>query len=199
MADATNPRPAGAVGIPGAPGVTLGPVGIASAWNVQGAGAAALAPALFGTRLPTEANTLSSGPVTALWLGPASWLLVTGAAPLHSFEARRDTLNDAGGALFDVSASRVAFVLHGPRAQEVLAAGCPLDFDPRVFGPGCCAQSVYDRVNALYANVGGAPAAIVVMVARSFGRDVWHGLCTAASEFGYDVGPARPWPGMLVR
>jgi sarcosine oxidase, subunit gamma len=185
-----------AVGCYGAdpPAVTLAPITIATAWNMQGPRAAAEASRLFGVTLPETPNGMARGhAIDALWLGPASWLIVAGAAPPGDLVAQRDALNAAGAALFDVSASRVAFAVGGTRSAMVLAAGCPLDFHPSVFPVGHCAQSVFARVNAIVCRPA-RDGAFVVMVARSFGRDVWHGLCAAAMEYGYEVQPARAWP-----
>ena len=185
-----------AVGCYGAapPAVTLAPIMIGSAWNVQGARAAAEAARLFGVTLPETPNSLVRGQAgDALWLGPASWLMLFAGAPLGDFVAQRDALNAAGGALFDVSASRVAFAVGGARSAHVLAAGCPLDLHWSVFPVGHCAQSVFARVNAIVCRPA-RDGAFVLMVARSFGRDVWHGLCKAAMEYGYEVQPARAWP-----
>lgn len=176
-------------------GVSLSEATIAVAWNVQGDAASpplrAEVERFAGVALPGEANTASKGDgVAALWLGPQSWLLVTAdAARLRDFAAARDALNAARGALFDVSASRVAYVVEGPRAVDVLAAGCPLDFHPRVFSAGQCRQSLYGRVPALFYRHG-EPPACTVLVARSFARDSWRSLCTAAAQYGYTVRPA---------
>ena len=165
---------------------------IATAWNVQGDAASpplrAEAQRIAGVSLPDAANTASKGDgVVVLWLGPQSWLLIAAdAAALGDFAAARDALNAAGGALFDVSASRVAYIVDGPRAADVLAAGCPLDFDPRVFSAGQCRQSLYGRVPALFYR-DGEPPACTVLVARSFARDSWGSLCTAAAPYGYTV------------
>lgn len=172
--------------------VFLSEATIATAWNVQaGADSSPLraeVQRIAGVALPGAANTTSQGEgVVALWLGPQSWLLVAAdAAPLGDFAAARDALNAAGGALFDVSASRVAYVVDGPRAVDVLAAGCPLDFDPRLFGAGQCRQSLYGRVPALFYRHATTPAC-TVLVARSFARDTWHSLCTTAAAYGYTV------------
>ena len=101
-------------------------------------------------------------------------------------------MNAAGGALFDVSASRVAWTMSGPRAADVLAKGCPLDFHPRAFAAGSCAQSVFGHVNALIDRRDDDPT-FTMMVARSFARDVWHSLVGAAAQYGVDVGPPRPF------
>ena len=167
-----------------------------AAWNLQGdparASIVAAAPRLFGLTLPLVPNTARRvQALLALWTGPRSWLLIESAvsgrpAALVDFDAKRDALNDAGGALFDVSASRVAFTIRGARADSVLASSCPLDFDSRAFPPGSCAQSVFGRVSALYFRHETTPG-FTVMVARSLAADVWHALCVAAASEGYDV------------
>ena len=180
-----------------ATGTVLSTATILAAWNVQGDPARSSVVAdvdrLLAVRLPVESNTARRAQsVLALWLGPRSWLLIesgAGAGPsvLVDFEAQRDVLNAGGGALFDVSAGRVAFTVRGKRAETVLATGCPLDVDVRSFPPGHCAQSVFGRTAALYYRHEATPA-FTVMVARSLAADVWHGLCVAASTDGYEVG-----------
>lgn len=180
-------------------GVSIAAATIAAAWNVQGN--ATRAPFIeevqrrFGVRLPTAPNTfVKTGVATALWLGPTSWLLVAGgASPLVDFAARRDALNAAGGALFDVSASRTAWRISGPHAATVLAKGCPLDFHPRAFLPGACAQSLFGRIAALFVKHDDAPT-FTVMVPRSYARDAWHALAESAAQYGFDVQPAVSYP-----
>jgi len=176
--------------------VVLREATLATAWNVQGDPARASivtdVARLFDVALPLDPNTVTcTAGVVAMWLGPRSWLLIAGALggpanALVDFDAKRDALNVGGGALFDVSVSRVAYTLRGSNAATVLARGCPLDFASRVFKPGHCAQSVFGHVNTLiYRHV--ATPAFTVMVARSLAADVWRGLCVAASTDGYDV------------
>ena len=161
---------------------------IATAWNVQGdASHGRFADAVrhaFGIALPSRPNTTAHDhAMTAYWLGPRSWLLVAESRTprLDGFTDKRDVLNAAGGALFDVSASRVALRVAGPRAAAVLNASCPLDLHPRVFGVGMCAQSVLGHVNALLHKRDDVPT-FVVMVARSFARDVRDALLEVAAR-----------------
>jgi sarcosine oxidase subunit gamma len=186
----TQPGHYGAAGT----GVALSEATIVSAWNVQGDPAR---PALieevrrlFEVALPLVPNTTTrTDKITALWLGPQSWLLTAGAASaLVDYAAKRDALTAAGSALFDVSASRVAWTISGPRATDVLAKGCTLDFHPRVFAAGACAQSVFGHVNVLIDKRDDEPT-FTVMVARSFARELWHTLCEGAAQYGYDVLP----------
>lgn len=179
-------------------GVSFSIATIAAGWNVQGdPSRASFTDEMrrsFGIALPIAPNTIvRTAAMTALWLGPESWLLVAGgASALVDFNARRDALNAAGGALFDVSAARVAWTIAGMHAATVLAKGCPLDFHPRAFAAGTCAQSVLGQVNALFVRADEAPA-FTVMVARSFAGNVWHALCESSAQYGYDVLPQAPY------
>ena len=175
-------------------GVTFAETKFAVAWNIQGdparASFASAAERLFGLALPTVPNTTAQhGWLTALWLGPTSWLIVANDASLPGhFAEQKDVVNGAGGALFDVTASSLAWTLGGPYAGIVLAKHCPLDFDDRVFAVGACAQSVLGHVNALFYRRD--PESITVTVARSYARGVWRMLCQSAAQYGYDVVPA---------
>ena len=92
--------------------------------------------------------------------------------------------------MFDVGASRVAWTVAGTQAATILAKACPLDFHPRAFAEGACAQSVFGRVNALFYRRAAAPV-FTLLVARSFARDAWRTLCLSAAAYGYDVLPPR--------
>ena len=164
---------------------------IAAAWNVHGdASRTDLSDAVarkFSVALPAVPNTTArSDALTAFWLGPHSWLLVAEApdSPLANFIEKRDALNAAGGALFDLSASRVAYRLAGDRATAVLTTGCPLDLHARAFRVGACAQSLFGRVNALLYKSDDTPT-YVIMVARSFARDIWHALHLSVTHYDY--------------
>ena len=133
---------------------------IAVAWNVQGD--PQVLEATLGFHLPERPNTLTQhGATLALWIGPKSWLVLMEKPP--------PALNAAGGAFFDVSASRVAFTA---RADQ-LAKACPLDFD--AFPADTCAQSVFAGINALIYRLGDAPQ-FTLLVARSLARDAARAL-----------------------
>ena len=172
--------------------VIIGEATFAAAWNVQGEPVRAPFTAeigrVFGVALPVAPNTIAAAEaLTVLWLGPRSWLLVSaGASPLVDFDAKRNAVNAAGGALFDVSASRVGWRMSGPRAATVLAKGCPIDFHPRAFAAGTCAQSLFGHVNALFVKHDDAPT-FTLMVARSYARDVWHMLRDSAAQYDHEV------------
>ena len=192
--DVTRPGHYGAAGS----GVAIAEVSIAAAWNIQGdptrASIIDTARRLFNVALPTAPNTIAvTQQLTAIWLGPRSWLLASGGdSQLVDFTAKRGALNAAGGALFDVSASRVGWRVSGTRATVVLAKHCPLDFHPRAFAANTCAQSLFGHVNALFIKHDDMPT-FTVMVARGFARDVFDALIASAAQYGVDVEP----PGTL--
>jgi sarcosine oxidase, subunit gamma len=173
------------------PQIALGEVAIAWAWNMQGDTARASIPDTvnreIGAPLPLAANTTARGAgATSFWLGPASWLIVGHTStPAIAFGAARDALNAAGGALFDVSSSRIAFRVAGERAATVLAKSCPLDFHSRIFPDGGCAQSVLGHLGALFYRRD--KTEWLLMVPRSYARDAWRLLCLSAMEYGYEI------------
>ena len=171
--------------------ITLTEVPIGAAWNVQGdasrANFADQVARQLSIALPITPNTTAhSGALTAFWLAPRSWLVVAESAdsPLAQFDQKRDALNKVGGALFDLSASRIAYRIAGDHAIDLLATGCPLDLHPCKFRAGDCAQSVFGRVNVLLCKSDEAPT-FIIMVARSFARDARQALRFSAAQYGY--------------
>ena len=188
---ATEPREAAAA-------TTLGEIAIARAWNVRGDSAhppfVAEVPRVLGLPLPIEPMTSARGETDALlWLGPRAWLYVAGAgAAPGTFDAARRSINAAGGALFDLSASYVAWSISGTLAGRVLNRSCPLDFHPDAFAAGHCAQSLLGHVNALFHRPD-ERAEFIVMVARSLAADAWRTLCDTAASDGYRVASPVPF------
>lgn len=191
----------GHYGVTGGAGLTLQRAPIALAWNLQGdATRAAFAEQiqrLFGLgRLPATHGIEAGARLDVLWLGPTSWLLL-GKGPIQpphpcsDFRSSRDAVSTADGALFDVSASRIALRIGGPAASVVLASGCPLDLHARAFPGGTCAQSLFGHIAALYCRT--ADAGFTLLVARSLADEVWTGLCSAGAQYGYEVLAAEPW------
>lgn len=168
----------------------------AAAWNLQGdptrQGFVDEVRGQLGIALPLKPNTSArSEALIALWLGPRSWLLVAEKpdSPLAGFTDQRDVLNAAGGALFDLSASCVAYRIAGPGAPAVIASGCPLDLHARAFRVGDCAQSLFGRIDVLLHKQDDVPT-FTIMVARSFARDAWQALSESAAHYG--GGESRP-------
>ena len=129
--------------------------------------------------------------VSMLWLGPDEWLVVTPDRRIERIRhALRDALDGQHAAVTDVSHSRTILALSGPDARAVLAKGCPLDFHPRVFGPGRCAQSRLAKCQVLIHRTSAAPA-FEIYVHRSFAEYAWTWLEDAGREFGVRIASAQ--------
>ena len=172
--------------------VAIGDVAFARAWNVRGDPSQ---PTFVSAVSRVLGVALSHAPMkstrgigaTLLWLGPRSWLQVGDeAATMEDCESARVAVNAAGGALFDVSAAYVGWRVSGDSAAHVLNRACPLDFHPRAFAAGQCAQSLLGHVNALFHKPGDGPS-FIVMVARSFAADAFRMLREAAHADGYRI------------
>ena len=178
--------------------ITLRELEIARAWNVRGdpgdASFVCEVERMLGLSLPVTPMTSSRGEDDVLlWLGPRAWLYVAGTASAHlDCDATRRTINAVGGAVFDVSASHVAWAISGAASARVLNRLCPLDLDSRTWARGRCAQSMLGHVNALLYRPG-ETASFIVLVARSLAADGWHSLCSAAASEGYRILPTVPF------
>lgn len=130
---------------------------------------------LLGVALRDDPNRVGQGVGVAgarrsLWLAPDEWLVID-----------PDDLEDvvagielgpgwpAGVTVVDVSAQRTLLEIRGPQARALLARGCPLDLDPRVFGEDHCAQSLLARVDVVMFQFEGRDA-FGVLVRASFAR-----------------------------
>jgi sarcosine oxidase subunit gamma len=90
------------------------------------------------------------GAWSALWLGPDEQLLV-GPDLAHEQLAPRLAVALAGipHSIVDVSHRQAAIELSGPGATQLLAMGCPLDFDSGVAPVGFCTRTVYAKAEVV--------------------------------------------------
>jgi sarcosine oxidase subunit gamma len=108
---------------------------------------------VLGCKPPEKPNTTASGNgYDLIWLGPDEWLVrsiarhtATQAAPIEG--KLRDAFKGLYAAAVDVGSGSTVLEISGTRTRDVLARGCPLDFHPRLFGVGQCAQSHYFKAS----------------------------------------------------
>ncbi len=130
--------------------------------------------AAFGVALPQEpCRAIEAGARAALWLGPDEWLLLAadGEAP-----ARGDTPHS----LVDISHRQIGLNLSGPRAVDLLAAGCPLDLDLATFPVGMCTRTLLAKAELTLWRRG--PELFRLELRRSFAAYAWDFLTEAARE-----------------
>jgi sarcosine oxidase subunit gamma len=116
-----------------------------------GAAARAAAGRAFGFALPEAAcRARAAGERAALWLGPDEHLLLAPASAASRVQAELEiALADIAHSLVDVSHRQVAIALHGARARELLACGCPLDLDDEAFPTDACARTLLGKAEVV--------------------------------------------------
>lgn len=112
-------------------------------------------PAARALGLPREPNTTATssraagGDQTIVWLGPDEWLVVGPDGEAAAVAGELEACPEGWVSTVDLSANRTAIEVAGPRVRDLLAAGCSLDFHPRAFGPGRCAQTMLARAQVI--------------------------------------------------
>ncbi len=152
--------------------------------------------------LPVAPNTSAgNGEARALWLGPDEWWLVVpgpGSDPgpeagPELADKLRAALADGFAAVTEVGEGRTCIRIAGPKARALLQKGCPLDFHPRAFGAGACAQTLLAKATVaihLSADESVAEGPVFeVYVLRSFAEYLWAWLEDAGREYGVTVIP----------
>lgn len=140
----------------------------------------------LGFALPVEPNTTAGkGKVSALWLGPDEWWIVSSDSAKLASKLEK-ALDGQAAAVTEVGESRTCIRVSGPKARDLLAKGTPLDLHPRAFRPGACAQGQLAKADALIHQVDDEPS-YDIYVLRSFAEYLWLWLEDAAREYGMTV------------
>lgn len=140
--------------------------------------------AVLGHPLPAAVNRWQRNAANfAARLGPDEWLVGAPAGQREQLEAGLAGVleSDERGSVCDVSQNYTGYRLHGPRARDVLAKGCPIDLHPDVFRPGQGAQTLLAAANVLLSCV--AAEDIELRVRNSFARYTVAWLLDAMAEF----------------
>ena len=125
--------------------------------------------ALLGRKLPAKIGTMA-GEISCL--GPDEWLLrcVEGTAvPMGEGLAL---------AITEVSERAICLIVEGPRASQVLGAGCPLDLDR--FAIGRATRTIFETVEIILIRSG--EHRFEVEVWRSFAPWLHLALTTVAAQ-----------------
>ena len=160
---------------------------------------------VLGQPLPGAANTFTDGECRVFWLGPDEWLVMTDpGVEVALAERLENALARQACALTDLTGGQICLRLRGRKARDALAKGCTLDFDPRVFTPGQCAQTVLGKASMLIAlSIAGAGSAVSgdgqegedagladgagvfdIIVRRTFAEYAAEWLYRSAQEYG---------------
>jgi sarcosine oxidase subunit gamma len=134
----------------------------------------------LGFALPqTACRSTSVGARHALWLGPDEWLLL--CPPDDALgQALTAALSGSPHSLVEVSCRQTALIVSGPRAVDLISAGCPLDLGLGAFPIGMCTRTLFGKAEIGLWRTGEAQFHIEVW--RSFAGYVW-GVLEAAGAY----------------
>jgi sarcosine oxidase subunit gamma len=144
----------------------------------------------FALGIPVNRCAGARGRV-AMRLGPDEWQLTCPPGEAAAVAAAIGAeLAGRHHALVDISHAQVAFDVAGPRAADVVNAGCPLDLAPRVFAPGHATRTLLGKAEIVLSRPADA-LAFEIECARSYAAYVRDFLIEAAREHGAaEVAPA---------
>jgi methylglutamate dehydrogenase subunit D len=143
----------------------------------------------FDLTLPLTPQRAEKDGLSFIWAGPGRWLAGTSRQTPAAFEAllRSELLGLA--AVANQTNGRCVLQISGPKAQDVLAQGLPIDVDPRVFGPDDTALTLAGHINVHFWQLDRSPA-YEFAVPRSFAASFCEWLLAAAAKYGVLVRPA---------
>ncbi len=124
---------------------------------------------LLGRKLPVKIGTTDGG---IACLGPDEWLL-------RSAQGTAIPLGESlPVAITEISERAVCLIVDGPRAAEVLMAGCPIDLE--LFATGRATRTIFETVEIILVRSG--EHRFEVEVWRSFAPWLHLALTTAAAQ-----------------
>ncbi len=151
---------------------------------------------ILGTQLPPASpQTATAGNVTALWLGPNEWMLVTPpGAETELADRLEGALVDRPHQVVAVSDYYTTLELDGPKARETLMKLTTLDLDPRAFRTGEVRATAMARAHAVLHLASDAPETVFGLYVRwSMADYLWCLIANAGRPFG--LPPQAPVDG----
>ena len=107
--------------------------------------------------LPIEANTSTSGQtLTALWLSPDEWMLVSNetiSEKTNTYEVEDNLINNISkvnlGAITDVSDQFVMINIKGSKVFDLFATGSPFNFNEFKNKKGSVVQTILSHIDVI--------------------------------------------------
>ena len=138
--------------------------------------------------LPTEANTSTSGEtLTALWLSPDEWMLVSNKAvskDTNNYEVENNLINNISkvnlGAVIDVSDQFVMINIKGSKVFDLFATGSPFNFNEFKNKKGLVVQTILSHIDVIIHHLG--TNEVSLLVRRSFSEHLYSWINDSASR-----------------
>jgi len=138
--------------------------------------------------LPTEANTSTSGEaLTALWLGPDEWMLVSNKAiseDANTYKVEDNLINNISkvnlGAVTDVSDQFVMINIKGNKVFDLFATGSPFNFKEFKDKKGSVVQTILSHIDVIIHLT--ELNEVNLLVRRSFSEHLYSWINDSASR-----------------
>ena len=138
--------------------------------------------------LPTEANTSTSGEtLTAFWLSPDEWMLVSNevvSEDTNAYEVEDNLINNISktnlGAITDVSDQFVIINIKGSKVFDLFATGSPFNFNEFKNKKGSVVQTILSHIDIIIHLT--EINEVNLFVRRSFSQHLYSWLTDGASR-----------------
>ena len=138
--------------------------------------------------LPTEANTSTSGEaLTALWLSPDEWMLVSNKVlsdDTNTYEVEDNLINNISkinlGAVTDVSDQFVMINIKGNKVFDLFATGSPFNFNKFKDKKGSVVQTILSHIDVIIHLI--EVNEVNLLVRRSFSEHLYSWINDSASR-----------------
>ena len=138
--------------------------------------------------LPTEANTSTSGEaLTALWLSPDEWMLVSNkvvSEDTNTYEVEDNLINNISkvnlGAVTDVSDQFVMLNIKGNKVFDLFATGSPFNFNEFKDKKGSVVQTILSHIDVIIHLT--EINEVNLLVRRSFSEHLYSWINDSASR-----------------
>ena len=136
--------------------------------------------------LPMERMRVSKNGFALIGTAPGQWLAVAEGKEALGLLAMLGVALKGLATIVDQSDGKAVLRISGPRARDVLAKGCSLDLNPRVFKPGSAGTTPVALIDCVIWQVDETPS-YDLAVPTSFAESFWSWLTASAAEYGYTV------------
>jgi len=142
--------------------------------------------AAFGLELPLPGHAAVAGELTALWIQPATWLLMVPTSEPGSLARSVKQACQEAGSVVDQTQGRAVLELAGSASREILARICRIDLHPRVFRAGRVAATAVAELDGLLYQRNDGPS-FEVLVPASYAGWFAEAVRRAAESTGYEI------------
>lgn len=141
----------------------------------------------IGIDMPSPGQSIEAGDRRTIWLAPGRWLII-GKDQIYGETAATLAASSDGIAVNDVSSSRTAIRISGPKVRDILASSCTIDLHASQFTGGMSATTDLDHVVATMDCLDADT--FDLYVSRAYAVSFWEWLIEASEEYGGEVKPA---------